>query len=648
MKIGKLKEDNNATCVNRKFLVLDKVKILKLWIIPAVFVFYCLSVFVPWVPRSWQPPCNNSWVLALHDAFVNSADFGSDVVFTFGPYGFLYFGSTPQTYALTVIGWATLAAGYCVAVWKALNMSGLPSWGKLIGALLVTGITASVDVVDAQIFAFVAFASAAWILNRPKDIPSNAIVGLSLALASMVKFSWFIAIFPCVAAITFIGMILKHRCASVGIIYALSCIALWLAADQSISSIGIYLSSSLEITGGYAESMQLEHPWGVSNVWAYIIIASFLLSLSAYELFPKRALPAIALLGSLALILLIGFKAGYVRHDHHEVVSSALLVSIGILLFYILSNRVLISIASAAALILYGLSTNLHEENPSFESRFAKTYQLRGMWDFFRFITGKVDPDQCYAADMESIAKNHPFNLPSGTIDLYPWGGIDIMHAKHLQVTQRPVFESYTAYTSHLARINRNFLTSVSAPDQLLFAVRSLDQRFPAMDDGLSWPVILTHYEVQSKQGEYLLMRRRNFPSNHVLSAIEELDLQADTLVALPEARAVWMEIDLPLTTKGKLLKQLYKPAILIMVARFEDGTTHAYRLIPNVAAAGFLISPVISNSTSFEVLHANLGDARLSQLRPQAIAITGTEDFKTHYDFQRAKIRFSSLELSD
>lgn len=401
--------------MNQKTPVLEGVSILKLWMIPSAFVFYCLSVFVPWVPRSWRPPCNNSWALALHDAFAKSAEFGSDVVFTFGPYGFLYFGSTPHTYALTIIGWAVMAVGYCVAVWKALNISELPSWTKLLGAVLVTGITTSVDVVDAQIYAFTVFASAAWILSNPKDFFSNTIVGFSLALASLVKFSWLLAIAPCVATITFLGLIYQSRCSLVGAIYAFSCITLWLAAGQTISSIGIYLSSSLEITGGYAEAMQLDHPWGMNNVWAYVSIAIFLLGLFAYELFPKKKLPASAFFCALALNLLIGFKAGYVRHDHHEVVSSALLVSIGILLFCILRNRFLASIASLAALILYGLSIMLNEENPSFESRFAKTYQLQGIWDFFNFLTGKVTPGQIYANDMDSIAKSHQFNLPSGT-----------------------------------------------------------------------------------------------------------------------------------------------------------------------------------------------------------------------------------------
>jgi hypothetical protein len=635
--------------VIREFTTASTIKLLlRKWICPALFTFYTISVFVPWVPRSWRPPCNNSWALVLHDAFVKRAAFGTDVVFTFGPYGFLYFGATPQTYVLTLMGWLLIAAGHAVVVWKTLEMSPLPPWARLLGALLVTVVTASVDVLDAQIFAFASFATAAWILVRPRDIATNALVGGALALASLVKFSWLLAIAPCVLSMTVFALIRERRSALMGVGYVIAIILLWLAAGQSMAAVGTYISSSLEITSGYAEAMQLGHPWGMTNVRAYVLLAAFLVGFPAFALFRRDPLSAAALSGTTAFLLLIAFKAGFVRHDHHEVVSMALLVSIATLLVYVLRQRVVASLAVAAALVLFGLCVGLHEKNPSFESRMAQAVRFRGVMDFFGFLSGKVNPARHYASDMEPIARRQPFDLPSGTVDLYPWGGIDAMYANKLEVRHRPVFESYTACTSRLARINRDFLTSDSAPDQLLFAVRALDQRFPAMDDGLSWPEILTRYDIHGEQHGYLLMRRRETPREYRLSAIGEARPQADTLVVLPQADAVWVQLELPLTFKGRLMKQLYKPAVLILAVQLADGGTHAFRLIPGVASAGFLISPVIPNNAAFAVFRSQPGDSRLSQLRPRAVAISGEAGFTEHYDFQRAKLRFFRLEFGD
>jgi hypothetical protein len=625
-------------------LIMDLVR---RWIWPVIFTFYVVLVFVPWVPRSWQPPCNNSWALVLHDAFLKHEVFGTDVVFTFGPYGFLYFGAVPQTYALTLSGWILIGVGYAIAVWKTLELSALPPWARLLGALLVTAVTASVDVVDAQVFSFAAFASAAWILVRPKDIPSNVLVGAALALASLVKFSWLIAIAPCVAVMTVFGLMRERRSALVGVAYAVGGTLLWLATGQSMDSVGTYISSSLEVTSGYAGAMQLGHPWGMTNVWAYVSLAVFLVGFPAFALFRRDSLEAIAFSGTMAFLLLIAFKGGFVRHDHHEVVSMALLVSIATLLFYVVRQRMVASVAVAAALVLFGFCVGLHEKNPSFESRLGKTVRFRGVADFFVFMSGKVNPTRHYADDMEPIARNQPFEMLSGTVDLYPWGGIDVMYANKLEVKHRPVFESYTAYTSQLARINRDFLRTASAPDQLLFAIRSLDQRFPAMDDGLSWPEILTRYDILNEQHGYLLMQRRENPREYRMTAIGETRLQPDTLVALPEADALWAELDLPLTSKGRLLKQLYKPKILILVIQLADGNTHTFRLIPDVASAGFLISPVIPNNAAFAVFQNQAGDSRLSQLRPRAIAISGEAGFAGHYDFGKSKLRFFRMEFA-
>ncbi len=494
--------------VNQKSSAFTAPILLKTWFFQTFFTLYTLSVFVPWVPRSWQPPCNNSWALVLHNAFVRRATFGTDVIFTFGPYGFLYYGATPQTYLFTLLGWILISLGYAIIVWKAIGSRPLPTWQKFIGALLVTAITASVDVVDAQIFAFIAFATAAWIFNKPRDVPSNILVGSSLALASLVKFSWFIAIVPCLCLITTYSLFQEKKGALLGITYVITVIGLWLIAGQSIGSFGNYVSTSLDFTSGYASAMQINHPWGMKNVWAYLGLATLLAIIPICTRCRKDLFPKTILSGSLGFILLIAFKAGFVRQDHHEVVAMAVLVSIAILLFYVLQKRAAASILVAAALVLFGLSFQLNSKNPSFDSRFAQSFNFRGALDFLGFLSGKAKHDEAYAQDMSVIAHQQPFNLPSGSVDLYPWGGIDAMYANRLNTRHRPIFESYAAFTGKLARINLDFLRSPNAPDQLLFAVRSLDQRFPAMDDGLSWPEIITHYDIKNEQNGYLVMQR--------------------------------------------------------------------------------------------------------------------------------------------
>jgi len=93
-------------------------------------------------------------------------------------------------------------------------------------------------------------------------------------------------------------------------------------------------------------------------------------------------------------------------------------------------------------------------------------------------------------------------------------------------------------------------------------------------------------------------------------------------------------------------MQQLYKPAVLGLIVQLSDGSAHTFRLIPGVASAGFLISPVIPNNAAFAVFKNNPDDMRLSQLRPLAIGITGENGFREDYNFQEAKLRIFSLKF--
>jgi hypothetical protein len=247
---------------------------------------------------------------------------------------------------------------------------------------------------------------------------------------------------------------------------------------------------------------------------------------------------------------------------------------------------------------------------------------------------------------MAKIRATQRLELSNETVDLYPWGGIDAMYASELNVAHRPVFEGYGAYTPRLARLNESFLTGKSAPDKLLFAVRSIDQRFPSMEDGLSWPEILTRYDTIGAQRGYLVMKRRESPKTYEIAPLSEIQLSPETMVELPSVDALWVKIDLPLSTTGRLIQQIYKPAILALVVQLSDGTTHAFRLIPGVASAGFLVSPVIVNTEAFALFQHKPDDTRLDQLRPIAFAISGEAGFREHYDFGKAKLSFSRLNF--
>lgn len=267
--------------------------------------------------------------------------------------------------------------------------------------------------------------------------------------------------------------------------------------------------------------------------------------------------------------------------------------------------------------------------------------RLQGMGDMLRFVTGGVDPQSLYREDLRPIAQRQPLPSLPGTVDLYPWGGVDAVFANGLEYCPRPVFESYSAYTAGLARLNRDYLESEQAPDHLLFAVRQLDGRFPAMDDGLSWPAIFEHYQLAGQHGGYLLLHKRTDRRPLVLESLGRQPVAAGKSLPLPDNGPVWMELELPRTARGKLASQVYRPAILGLRAELSNGRSMVFRIVPEVARAGVLISPILLENGAFAAFLQNPEDARLHPLCPRSLTVVGAPGFEADYDFDRAQVRW-------
>ncbi len=80
------------------------------------------------------PDLDSSWALALGYAFNHGWQFGKDIVFTYGPYGFLY-GKLfdPDNYSLSLGIWLVFAATFGFAVSALLD--GVRPVGRLLAVV---------------------------------------------------------------------------------------------------------------------------------------------------------------------------------------------------------------------------------------------------------------------------------------------------------------------------------------------------------------------------------------------------------------------------------------------------------------------------------------------------------------------------------
>src|SRR4030095_15021986 len=81
-----------------------------------VAIIYALAILVPWNARILPVSArvlqmtDPSWQMALHEAFVHRLQHGRQIVFTYGPWGFILTRMYhPGTYRWMLLAWAIIA-----------------------------------------------------------------------------------------------------------------------------------------------------------------------------------------------------------------------------------------------------------------------------------------------------------------------------------------------------------------------------------------------------------------------------------------------------------------------------------------------------------------------------------------------------------
>ncbi len=103
------------------------------------------------------------------------------------------------------------------------------------------------------------------------------------------------------------------------------------------------------------------------------------------------------------------------------------------------------------------------------------------------------------------------------------------------------------------------------------------------MDDGLSWPEILTVYDLKGKEGKYLVLKRANAARSFSLVPEAEIRAPFGEWVKLPDetrGRPLWAKVTAKPTAFGRAAAFFYKVPWVNMTVRTRSGEEKIYRLV--------------------------------------------------------------------
>src|SRR5207248_10109837 len=126
----------------------------------------------------------------------------------------------------------------------------------------------------------------------------------------------------------------------------------------------------------------------------------------------------------------------------------------------------------------------------------------------------------------------------------------------------RPIPQSYSVYRPILDARNVAHLEGSHAPDNVFFAVDSIDYRLPSLDDSGSWLELLSKYKIVGYREPYVQLERldRAFPSPIAAASatpIIKAKIKDSIPVSIPGP--VWAIIDLQPTFLGRVVSAIDK-----------------------------------------------------------------------------------------
>ena len=576
-----------------------------------------------------------SWRYTLADATARHIPFGRDMVFTLGPLSSIYtrFFLPDQRLVFTVLKVVLVLAfafGTVAVSRRALR------WVALALPLLLANLRMDDPFFLMAPWIIVPLATASWRHHR-WQVPS--LVALSVVLGPLVLVKGTIAI-PLAISIGAAALALSRR-TRLGAL-ALPCAAMasavvaWVAMGQQLLDLPYYFSRGTSVAAGYTDAMSLS---GNPREIRVFLAGAAVLLLS--QIVPRRApvMPAIA--G--AVILFVAFKAGFVRHDGHASIAGGTLALLGFLLFLCRGTPAagVGLLASLAAWLMIGVH---YWPIDSASSWSQLTMALRKATVELKAEAGDVDAfrrrfehAKARIADMANLAPT------TGTVDLYPNSQV-LLLASNRNYDPRPVMQSYSAYTPELASLNANHLEGSHAPNTVFFRIEPVDGRYPAMEDGPSWPALLAQYRFRSFSQLYAVLDRVEGAAAGTVDPPVASGIRAfgETIAVPGDIPFVWVKMQFHPTRLGRLISMVFKRPLLQMDVITADGQTKTFRLVAGMTSAGFLLSPTVTSAHDFVALRSTDRDALAGQ-RVTSVVVRqegGGELWGRNFDLQFAALR--------
>ncbi len=585
------------------------------WVAPLLTALLASLAFVPFPRQPFLLDDSLSEKAVLSYAHEQGWHYGKDIVFTYGPWGYLvsrhYFPHQHgwQIAVLTGLSFLT-ALGACLLGWQMKLF-----WRILFIAFFIY-LTANIDP-RADLVLYSAIFCWAWLCMVTRGgrlLFCACCFVLAAVFGVMVKANFLIvSIFS--AAVIMTDSLLKGRVGvAVGIPIGLSALftTVWLMSGQILSDLPAFFTNTWSIIAGYDQIVGLNGPSTFEKRGFFVVV----LGAAAVVLRVLGAGPwsdgvpisrvrwhTAAITVWLLLLIFVVWKHGFVRADLYHMgfffgLMPLLVLSLEVMPCPSTGTRICSQVVAVASCLLTVFTLNGLFFS-SFRSSLVQPFTgLRGNalallqpWEDEQRERKQYQQAR-KAAQLSRIGQV----IGASSVDVF---GQHQCYAifNNFNYRCRPVFQSYLAFNQRLTCLNEQYFLSPGAPRFLLFELNAEDHRFPPLEDARLLRHVLLNFKPVLGEKPFLLLESES-ASPAELKLVQEKIAQIDERTNLPQTieGLVWVEIFLEPNWWGRIKQVFIKPETIRLTfweKNNEKPLTRSQAPAP-MLASGFVASPLL------------------------------------------------------
>jgi hypothetical protein len=605
------------------------------------------AALMVWRPGIHSPGAglDAGWNAGLTMAVEQGLQFGRDVVFSYGPLGFL---QSPFVYyghlgVLALLFTAAVHVCFCIALVRALARV-LPLLLCVAIAFLLLAVLPLIE--QPPLLAALAALALLERERSPRTVDAFVLLGASFAaVEALVKLSTG----PIIAAVLLIALIgagaRRSRIAAYLVLLVIEVTVLWLLTGQSLGALPDFVANTREIVSGYSSAMLAEPDvpqWQVTvaSIAAALVSIGLLAGSALGSFHDSRARWAgIALM---ALVTFMIFKEGVVRTDAGHL--SLLFSSATILWIAIPWSRRLWPAMVLGGLAIAAIGVPARPESTTTSFDVVASVRSAGEQAANLFSPGRRA--DLVAAARSGLKGTYRLDaatraaLAGHTATIEPWEAT-VAWAYDLEWKPLPVFQNYSAYTSGLDRLNAEAVEDPQGPERILrenpllvypeFPTLDIDSRFGGWDPPQQERAVLCNFVPlhTTKRWQVLARVPNRCGRPRAAGSAEASAGESVEVPAAAKGEVVFVRID------GAGVGGLERIATALFHARKRRlvvDEARSYSLVPETAGDGLL-------------LRGNGPFAAPGPFSPfpqaRTIAVTGAGD-DLHFEFFRMRLTAS------